>query len=113
MTEIERIIKSGLIDENYLKEEIKCGFRITTERKKLFAVMLDLLYTFDNVCKKHDLKYFFVYGSLIGAVRHNGFIPWDDDLDVAMPREDYEKFIKLSDEFNEPYFLQIPQTGSP
>lgn len=110
MTEIERIIQKGIIGRDYLNSEEKCGFLITTERKKLFAVMLDMLYEFDKVCKKHGLTYYLYGGSLLGAVRHHGFIPWDDDLDVIMPRDDYDKFIKLSDEFSEPYFLQIPQT---
>lgn len=110
MTEAERIIQSGLLPKDFLKAEEKCGFFITTERKKLFAVLFEMLAKFDAVCRKHHLTYFMIYGSLIGAVRHKGFIPWDDDLDVAMPREDYEKFIQLSDEFSDPLFLQTPYT---
>ena len=110
MSDVERIIQKGIVGKDFFKSEIKCGFNITVERKKLFAILLDMLYEFDKVCKKYGLTYFFMYGSLIGAVRHHGFIPWDDDLDVAMPREDYEKFIKLSDEFKEPLFLQTPYT---
>lgn len=49
---------------------------------------------FDKVCKKHNLRYWLDFGTLLGAVRHNGFIPWDDDMDVAMPREEY---VKLKD----------------
>lgn len=112
MTEIERIIEKGVIAEDFLKEEVKNDFLITTERKKLWAVILDLLLELDRVCKKNGLKYFFDGGSLIGAIRHKGFIPWDDDLDVCMPREDYEKFISLSYDFNYPYFLQTPYTDS-
>lgn len=110
MKEYERIISKGILDANFLKAEEDCGFLVTTERKKLWAVMLDLIYEFDQVCKKHGLTYYAIYGSLLGAVRHKGFIPWDDDFDVAMPREDYEKFITLSDEFEDPYFLQTPST---
>lgn len=110
MTEIERIIKKGIISEEYLREEVKSEFLVDTNRKKLWAVMLDMICEFDNVCKKHGLTYYIIYGALLGAVRHKGFIPWDDDFDVAMPREDYEKFIKLSDEFKHPYFLQTPYT---
>ena len=73
-------------------------------------IELDLLMEFDRVCKKHGLKYYAVFGTLLGAIRHNGFIPWDDDIDVCMPRDDYEKFLQLSDEFEEPYFLQTPHT---
>ena len=108
MTEIERILQKGIIKRDFLKEEIRNDFLVTTERKKLWIVLLDLTLEFDKICKKHDLKYFVVYGALLGAIRHQGFIPWDDDFDVIMPREDYDRFIRLTDEFEEPYFLQTP-----
>ena len=110
MTEIERIIKKGIITEDFLKEEFINDFLVTTARKKLWAVILDLIVEFDRVCKQHGFKYYLFYGALLGAVRHHGFIPWDDDFDVAMPREDYDRFIKLSSDFREPYFLQTPYT---
>lgn len=110
MTESERIIKKGIITNNFLKEETICDYFVDNKRKKLWAVLLDMLYEFDNVCKRHNLTYYIIYGSLLGAVRHKGFIPWDDDIDMAMPREDYEKFIKLEKEFSEPLFLQTPYT---
>lgn len=108
MTECERILQKGVITEDFLNEETICDFIVTTERKKLFAVLLDMLLEFDRVCKKYELTYFLDGGSMIGAVRHHGFIPWDDDIDVCMPRKDYEKFIKLGNEFKHPYFLQTP-----
>ena len=110
MTEIERIIKKGVISEDFLKEEVKCDFHITADRKKLWTVLLDLFIKFDEVCKKHNLHYYMIGGTLLGAVRHKGFIPWDDDIDLGMPRDDYEKFIKLQNEFSSPYFLQTPYT---
>lgn len=61
---------------------------------------LNLLVYFDQFCKNNGLKYSLVYGTLIGAARHKGFIPWDDDIDVAMPRPDYEKLLALHEDFN-------------
>lgn len=110
MTEIERILKKGIIKEDFLKEEVRNDFLVTTERKKLWTITLDLVAEFDRVCKKHNITYFLDGGSLLGAVRHGGFIPWDDDIDVVMPREDYMKFMKLNHEFFHPYFLQTPYT---
>ena len=110
MTECERIIEQGILPESFFEEELKCGFLISKERKKIWAVLLDLLIKFDSVCKEHHLTYCFTDGSLLGAVRHKGFIPWDDDLDVSMPRADYEKLQTLGGEFGDPYFLQTPYT---
>ena len=56
---------------------------------------LEILVYFASVCEKHGLTYFLSYGSLLGAVRHKGFIPWDDDIDVSMPRPDYERFAQV------------------
>lgn len=110
MTECDRIIRDGILPESFFKEEIICGFTVTEERKKLFAVLLDILLKIDSVCKKHNIRYFIHGGTLIGALRHGGIIPWDDDVDIAMFREDYEKFLSLSDKFSYPYFLQTPYT---
>jgi len=60
------------------------------------AIQLKLLANFDRFCKKNDIQYFLYYGSLLGAIRHGGMIPWDDDIDVAMTRSEYRKFIKLA-----------------
>ena len=68
---------------------------------------LDILKAFIRVCDKHNLTYFLVYGTALGAIRHKGFIPWDDDVDVGMPRADYEKYIQLQSEYEgTPYFIQ-------
>lgn len=67
---------------------------------------LEILKEFIKVCDKNNLTYYLVGGTCLGAVRHQGFIPWDDDIDVAMPRKDYDKFITLQKDFNDPYFIQ-------
>ena len=72
------------------------------------ASMLDEIV---RICDKHNLQYFLIGGTLLGAARHKGFIPWDDDLDIAMPRNDYEKFQKICiRELNEDYYLHSIDT---
>lgn len=93
--------------DSFLKEEIRCDFFVSEKRKKIWRVQLDLLKIFDEVCKKHNLTYYAEYGTLLGAARHQGFIPWDDDVDLSMPRDDYRKLMEIAPfEFQEPYFFQ-------
>lgn len=70
------------------------------ENKQL---MLQILIYVDKICKENNLVYWIAYGTLLGAIRHKGFIPWDDDVDVLMPREDYEKFIQIVNKKNGKY----------
>lgn len=58
-------------------------------------ILYEILYMVDDFCREHEIKYFLVGGSLLGAIRHNGIIPWDDDVDIAMIRSEYERFIEL------------------
>ena len=107
MTECQRIIEQGFINREYLNQETRDDYLITTEKKKVWVIELDLLRTFIDICKKYSFRYWVGFGTLLGAVRHQGFIPWDDDVDVWMPRADYDRLLEISkDDIPFPYFLQ-------
>ncbi len=75
--------------------------------KKIQEIEFDILQKIDIICRAHNLTYFAIGGSVLGAVRHQGFIPWDDDIDIGMPRKDYEAFLRFAaEELPEGYFLQ-------
>ena len=75
------------------------------------VVLLEMIQMIDEICQKHKIDYFLNGGSALGAVRHGGFIPWDDDLDIAMMRDDYERFIRaLQQELPEQYLFQCFDT---
>lgn len=77
--------------EEVLGEERE-GFYVQPMMKRRWAVQMDILQEVDVICRRHHIRYYGWYGTLLGAVRHQGFIPWDDDIDLAMLREDYERF---------------------
>lgn len=88
------------------QDEIRDGVLVTTDIKKAWNKMLVLLVEIDRICQKYSIKYFAEGGTLIGAARHKGFIPWDDDLDLSMLRPDYEKFKQVAArELKEPIIL--------
>jgi len=68
--------------------------------RKMQLTELDMLVEFDRVCRKHGIQYVLFGGSMLGAIRHKGYIPWDDDADIGMLREDYENFKKVSSEMD-------------
>lgn len=75
--------------------------------RKLQLLELKILDEVTRICKKYELTYFLIGGSLLGAVRHGGFIPWDDDIDIALPRKDYALFLKIAEkELDSEYILQ-------
>jgi lipopolysaccharide cholinephosphotransferase len=81
-----------------------------TTLRRMQHKMVEILDVVDAICKKHSLQYWLCAGSLLGAVRHGGFIPWDDDLDIAMMRSDYKKLLKaLKKELPSTYYLQTPR----
>ena len=107
MTQCERLIAEGIFSKDFFKEEVRNDFLVDTTRKKVWAIELDLYKRFSGACDKYGLRYWVAFGTLLGTIRHDGFIPWDDDFDVCMPREDYEKLTQIAEkEFEHPYFFQ-------
>lgn len=84
------------IPEGYLEGEIRDGFYIESMMKKTWAAQMKVLMEVDRVCKKNGIQYFADWGTL-GAVRHHGFVPWDDDMDITMKRPDYNKFCSIAE----------------
>ncbi len=82
--------------------------QLTIEDAK--QIELEILDYIDTLCKKHNINYIINYGTLIGAVRHQGFIPWDDDIDLSMPREDYQRFINIFQKEKSKYKLLSLET---
>ncbi len=79
--------------------------------REVQKIELEILLEFDRICKEEGLKYQLFAGTLLGAIRHTGFIPWDDDIDVVMLREDYEAFLTIAQKkLGEDYFLQTEAT---
>lgn len=82
-----------------------------SEVKEIQKVSYDILLEIDRICKKYDIGYMLVAGTALGAVRHQGFIPWDDDLDIGMTRHDYERFIEaLKEDLPEDYYFHCFET---
>lgn len=98
------------LPDGFLNEEVRCGYTVTKQRKEVWAVELDLLQEFMRVCNKYGLKYCADGGTLLGAIRHHGFIPWDDDLDIAMLRSDFEKLNEVAPAEFKAIFWQTEET---
>ena len=89
-----------------MKEAIYLNKSKEEESKRIKEISVDILKEFIRICDKYELNWFVAYGTAIGTVRHQGFIPWDDDMDVIMWREDYEKFMKVAPkEINKQYAI--------
>ncbi|MBO6298443.1 MAG: LicD family protein [Lachnospiraceae bacterium] len=82
---------------DFFRDEVRCGFYIPTAVKQAWAAELAVLSEIDRICVKHGIRYFADWGSILGAVRHGGFVPWDDDLDICMLRDDYAHFRQVAD----------------
>ena len=81
---------------DFFLDEVREGFFIPAMMKRAWAAELEILVEIDKICEKHKLRYFIDYGNLLGAIRHKGFIPWDDDIDIMMMRKDYEIFAEVA-----------------
>ena len=82
--------------KEFFLDEVREGFYIPAMMKRAWAAELEILVEIDKICEKHNLRYYLDYGTLLGAVRHEGFIPWDDDIDIMMFRHDYEIFSEVA-----------------
>lgn len=101
------------IPENFYDEEVRNEYFISKKMKKVWAVQIDLMKKVLDVCEKYNLKIFVDGGTLLGTIRHNGYIPWDDDIDLTMLRDDYNKLCKIGQaEFKDLYFFQIEETDN-
>lgn len=113
-----RFLKKGMNELSKEYQNLDCPVteipKATGILRKAQLANLKMLEIFDNICKENSIEYWIDFGNLLGAVRHKGFIPWDDDIDVSMCRNDYEKFYKLFkngiDNFNDLY-LEFNNNG--
>lgn len=79
----------------FFQKEVRCGFEIPEMMKRAWAAELEVLEVVVDICERNGLQYFADWGTLLGAVRHQGFIPWDDDMDICLKREEYMELIRI------------------
>ena len=100
-----------VFDNDYFKPEIRDGFFIDSTMKSVWAAILETLARVSEVCAKYNIQWYCAYGSLLGAIRHEGFIPWDDDFDIWVLRKDYNKMMEvLPKELPSEYRILSPLT---
>lgn len=85
------------IPYSYFEDEVKDGFYVDSIMKCCWAAQEEILSVIDKICKKYDIQYFAEWGTMLGTVRHGGYIPWDDDMDITMKRPDYNKFLRVAE----------------
>ena len=89
-------MKQLIFPEDYFKTEVRDGFAVNELMKRTWAAQLEVLNRIVGICEKYELTYYAYWGTLLGTVRHKGYIPWDDDLDIAMKRDDYIRFLEVA-----------------
>ncbi len=82
--------------DDFFAAEERDGFYIEPMMKRVWAAQMEVLMAVDKVCRENQLHYFVNWGTLLGTIRHKGFVPWDDDIDITMKREDYQRFCQIA-----------------
>lgn len=103
-------LRASLRENIHLSGKRRLAARVTREVdpgdiRKIQLLVFKIYLEFERICQKHHLRYYIAGGSILGAVRHKGFIPWDDDMDITMPRADYEKLLKIAPKELDPEFI--------
>lgn len=93
------------LNDDFFKEEVRCGFTISSEMKRFWAAQMKVLEYVISVCKKYNIQYFANFGTLLGAVRHKGYVPWDDDIDIVLKRKDYMRLLSALKKENNPEYV--------
>ncbi len=97
--------------QEFFEEEVREGFTIDKTMKIFWSAEMEVLREVAEVCERHGLQWYAAYGTLLGAIRHEGYVPWDDDVDIWMKREDYDKFMKIAPkELPKGYIVESPLT---
>lgn len=92
-------------------EEVREGHLVSLRMKKLWMKEIEIFFLIQRICKTYNIQFFAYGGTLLGAIRHHGMIPWDDDIDICMLREDYNKFLQVAvNELEPPFMLQTERT---
>lgn len=81
--------------DDFFRREIRSGFEVSEMMKRAWAAQMEVLQVIADICRENNLQYFADWGTLLGAVRHKGFIPWDDDIDICLKREDYNRLVEI------------------